>query len=138
MNSHNQPAQPPDARRRLGAFGENAALGYLKRQGYTLRQRNWRSPTREVQGELDLVMQQQEQLVFVEVRTRRSSHGSTPEESITPAKQQRLIALACAYLEAHNIEAATPWRIDLVAITLDRAGRIAHLNHIPHAIETAP
>jgi putative endonuclease len=121
---------PRGTRRNLGDFGESAAAGYLARQGYVLIARKWRCAA----GEIDLVARQSEQLVFVEVRTRRGTAFGTPEESITPSKQARLIALAYAYLAASALDAAIEWRIDIITIQVDRAGRIERLNHIPNAI----
>lgn len=125
--------RPRASRHNLGAFGEAAAAAHLARHGYTIREQNWHCAA----GELDLVAQQAEQLVFVEVRTRRGSAYGTPEESVTPAKQQRLVALAYAYLDAHNLPAESPWRIDVIALEIDHAGRVARLNHITNAIELA-
>jgi putative endonuclease len=121
-------------RRRLGDFGESVAVAHLKREGYTILERNWRCQT----GEIDLVARWQEELVFVEVRTRRSTAYGSPEESLTKAKQQRLIALAYAYLEAHHLDGddTVSWRIDVVAIAIDQNGRVARLNHIPYALES--
>jgi putative endonuclease len=132
----------PDLRAKLGHFGEQAAAAHLLRQGYELLERNWRGPSRAQGGpggELDLVLRDGAALVFVEVRTRRIA-GPQPgnavaEESVGPLKQRRLIALAYAYLEAMAVAANTPWRIDVVAIDVDRAGRIARLQHIRDAVE---
>src|SRR5262245_38457909 len=119
----------PDLRKKLGDFGEQAAAAYLIRQGYQLLARNWRGPG----GELDLVRRDGATVVFVEVRTRRNRDGGTgsagAEESVGPSKQARLIALAYAYLEATAAPADTLWRIDVVALDVDRAGRIAGLRH---------
>lgn len=123
-------SSPRTPRQNLGAFGEAAAAAHLTRQGYTIREHNWRCSA----GELDLVVQQGEQVVFVEVRARRGSAYGTPEESVTPAKQHRLVALAYAYLEAHNLPAESDWRIDVIALEIDRAGRVARLNHIVNAV----
>jgi putative endonuclease len=132
----------PDLRKRLGDFGEQAAAAHLIRQGYELVARNWRGPTRAQGGpggELDLVLRDGVALVFVEVRTRRirgvvqESVGA--EESVGPSKRARLVALAYAYLEAMAVPADTAWRIDVVALDVDRAGRIAGLRHIRDAVE---
>lgn len=120
----------PDLRRSLGNFGETVAAHYLLRQGYTIECRNWRCSA----GELDLVARQGEQVVFVEVRTRRCAPPGSAEESITPSKQARLIHLACAYLEAHGLDDTLPWRIDVVAVAIDRAGRVEQIHHIPNAV----
>ncbi len=120
-----------DMRRQLGDFGEQVATAHLQRHGYRILERKWRCQA----GELDLVAQQGEQIVFVEVRTRRSTMHGMPEESITLHKQHRLITLAYTYLEAHNLGDTTAWRIDVVAIDIDGGGRVMRLNHIPYAIE---
>ncbi|NJK80345.1 MAG: YraN family protein [Chloroflexaceae bacterium] len=118
-------------RRRMGRFGETAAAAYLERQGYTVRERNWRCAT----GELDLVLEHAGQLVFVEVRTRRGTTHGTPEESVTARKRERLIALAYAYLQANDVDDQMPWRIDVIALELDSAGRMARINHLMNAVE---
>lgn len=118
-------------RRRLGNFGEAAAAAHLTRQGYTLLARQWRCSA----GEIDLVAQQRDVLVFVEVRTRRGGAYGSPEESITAAKQARLVALAYAYLEAYALPPESAWRIDVIALTLDGNGRVQRLHHILHAVE---
>ncbi len=120
-----------DMRRHLGDFGEAAAAAYLIRQGYTVHERQWRCRS----GEIDLIARQGDQVVFVEVRTRRNMPSGSAEESVTSAKQQRLVELAYAYIEAHNLDEQTPWRIDVIAVRIDRAGRIVQLTHIPHAVE---
>ncbi|NJN67307.1 MAG: YraN family protein [Chloroflexaceae bacterium] len=122
---------PPDFRRCLGDFGERAAAAYLIRQGYTILDQQWRCRM----GEIDLVASQEGQLVFVEVRTRRSETYGSPEESLTPAKRERLRTLAWAYLEAHAQGDTVSWRIDVIAIVVSRAGRVVRLHHIPSAVE---
>ena len=52
-----------------------------------------------------------------------------------PAKQAKLIALAYTYLEATSAPEDTLWRIDVIALDIDRAGRIARLRHIRDAVE---
>jgi putative endonuclease len=121
----------PRTTRNLGNFGEAAAAAYLTRQGYTLMTRQWRC----AHGEIDLVAWQGAELVFIEVRTRRGNNYGTPEESITPRKQARLVALAYAYLEAYALPPESAWRIDVIALTLDGNGRVQRLHHILHAVE---
>jgi putative endonuclease len=121
----------PDTRRALGSFGEDVAAAHLLRLGYELVARGWRCGT----GELDLVARKGDQLVFVEVRTRRGAEAGTPEESVTAAKQARLAALAHAYVDANDVPADASWRIDVIAVVVGRAGRVARLTHIEHAIE---
>ena len=117
-----------DDRRELGQRGEDLAARHLSAKGYAIVARNWRCGT----GELDLVAQEGNGLVFVEVRTRRGEEMGTPEESITPAKQARLIALAEAYVQAHDWPG--DWRIDVVAIEMDRRGRVLRLEQYENAV----
>lgn len=116
-------------RKNLGAHGERLAEQHLIEQGYGIIAKNWRC----AEGELDLVAQQSEALVFVEVRTRRGSRMGSPEESITPAKQAKLIQLAYTFLESWETPDC-PWRIDVIAIVVDRPGQVVRLNHIESAV----
>ncbi len=118
-----------DPRRRLGRSGEEVAARYLERRGYTIIARNHRCP----EGEIDLVAREGDCLVFVEVRTRRGRGFGTPEESVTPAKRERLGRLADAYVQA----LATPpadYRVDFVAVELSPAGKLLRVSLIRNAL----
>lgn len=119
-------ASMPTPKRRLGDHGEQIAAAYLEQRGYTLITRNWRCRS----GEIDLVARDGDQIVFVEVRTRRDEYAL---ESITAHKRQRLIALAYHYLAEHNIPPTTDWRIDVVALTIT-GGSLVVSDHIVAAI----
>lgn len=119
-----------DPRRSLGTRGEMIAARYLQGQGYTILERNWRCP----EGELDIISTDGDVLAFVEVRTRRGLRsGPTPEESITPAKQRRLIQLAQLYLQERELDDVN-WRIDLVAVEMDGQGRLRRVELIRNAV----
>ena len=118
------------ARKRLGDAGEGIAARELVRRGYIVRERNWRCP----EGELDMVAEQGQMLVFVEVRTRRGDRFGTPEESITPAKRAHLIAAAQAYLQTHSL-LDRDWRIDVVAVEMSAQGQLLRTDVIENAIE---
>jgi len=126
--------QAQDRRKALGRQGEDLAAAYLARQGYDIIMRNWRIRS----GELDIVAQDGDWLVFVEVRTRRIGKGTagpmlgSPEESVTPRKQLQLVALADAYLFESSW--GGPWRIDVVALELRADGSVARLNHLRDAV----
>ncbi len=122
------------ARKNLGDSGERIAALFLEQRGYKILARNWRSPTRI--GEMDLIAEDSDGLAFVEVRTRRGDAMGTPEESLTPRKRARLMQVAQEYLLEHTEYADRAWRIDLVAIELDRAGRIARMDVIKSAVES--
>ena len=117
-------------RGRLGRWGEGYARRYLEEKGYTVSGTNFRSRW----GEVDIVAHHGEDLVFVEVRTRRGGDFGTPEESVTAAKTKRLIATAQQYLQEHGLEQAQ-WRIDLVSIHLDKSGKLLEVIHLENAVE---
>ncbi|WP_026369375.1 YraN family protein [Kallotenue papyrolyticum] len=120
-------------RRVTGQRAETLAALHLQRQGYGIIARNWRC----AQGEIDIIATDGATLVFVEVRARRSTRQGTPEESITPAKQRRLIELAAAYLQTLEEQGQPwigPWRIDVIAVRLAADGSAA-VRHLSHAVE---
>jgi putative endonuclease len=116
-------------RQSLGQRGETLAVAYLLRQGYVIVARNWRCPA----GEIDIVARDGDCLVFVEVRTRSGQAYGTPEESITPRKQAKMVEVAQTYLQVTGEEEAD-WRIDVVAIEVDRSGNAKRVNLIQSAI----
>ena len=118
-----------DGRRRLGAFGERLAAAHLEAKGYRIHTRNFRCR----EGEIDIVAQDGETLVFVEVRTRRGDALGGPAESITAIKQSRLVAAAMAYVQTLP-EPPVDQRIDVVAVQLTPAGRLLTIDHIEGAI----
>lgn len=119
----------PHSRQRLGALGERLAAAHLEREGYRILEANYRCP----QGEIDLVAQEGEYLVFLEVRTRRGRNFGTPEESFTKAKAERLAVLAESYLESHG-GLSSLWRIDLVAVELSSRGVLSRIEVIKNVV----
>lgn len=115
----------------LGRTGEALAERRLRQAGYTILDRRWRRP----EGEIDLVARDGTTLVFVEVRARRGAGRGLAIESITPAKAARLARLAELYLVARPDLGEPDWRIDLVAVQLDAAGRLLAVEHIISAVE---
>ena len=113
-----------------GRQGERIARRSLERRGYTILESNYRTGS----GEIDLVAEVGGSLVFVEVRTRTSVRMGTPEESITPAKRSHLVAASEEYLQANQAE-DREWRIDLVAIEIDRDGTLRRLDVLENAVE---
>jgi putative endonuclease len=122
-------------RQGLGAAGERLAAERLRRLGYRILDTNWRQPPL---GEMDIVAQDGECLVFVEVRTRRGDLFGSPEESMTPRKRQRLASLAQAWLQANRPDDLEPrWRIDLVAVQMDSSGRLQRVEVVQDVVEDA-
>jgi putative endonuclease len=85
-------------------------------------------------GEIDIIAQKTDYPVFVEVRTKSNPDFGTPEESITQAKKDRLIASALTYTSTHQ-DLPPLWRIDVVAIEVDDKGKTRRIQHIENAIE---
>lgn len=101
----------------LGQSGERLAADYLEEQGVRVIDSNWRCPN----GEIDLVALDGDELVIVEVKTRRSRRYGDPLEALTQAKVRRLRTLAVLWAREHRRVGAS-LRIDAIGIILDRSG----------------
>lgn len=99
--------------RARGQFYEDKACEYLSKAGLRLLCRNY--TTR--QGEVDLIMQQADTLVFVEVKYRQANHFGRAIEAVTYRKQQRILAAAKHYLMTQNSQAYC--RFDVIAYEAD-------------------
>ena len=116
-------------KKELGALGEKMARDFLKKRGYRL----WESNYSCREGEIDIVAQDNDYLVFVEVRTRSSTDFGSPEESVTAAKKEKLVNLALHYLQSHQ-KLPPFWRIDVVAVELDERGKASRIELIENAV----
>lgn len=117
-----------DGRKRLGAWGEKVAATHLESQGMFIVARNWRCQ----QGEVDLIARAGDVYRFVEVKTRRGRQMGPPEAALTPAKSKKLVQLAQIYLAERGLD--VDWQIDLVAVELDRSGKLLRCEHIANAV----
>ena len=104
-----------------GKKGENLAAYFLQAAGYQVLHRNWRSG----RAEIDLIVQRDDLLVFVEVKARNRVDFGYPEQFVSPQQARRIVKAADAYLFEQ------PWpgdvRFDIVAIELSHTQpRIAH------------
>ena len=115
-------------RRDVGILGEKLAKDFLKKKGYRIIETNYRSP----EGEIDIIAEHSDFLVFVEVRTKTSLKFGSPEESITPVKMERLKAAAAYYQQTHS-NLAPDWRIDVVAIELNN-GEVSRIELTENAV----
>lgn len=117
-------------RRALGRIGEAAAGDFLVRRGYRIIARNFRCPF----GELDLIAQHGEAIVFVEVKARTTTDFGEPFDAITPLKQRRLLRLATYYLKGRNW-LRRPARFDAVSVTVAPDGAVTRIEVLAHAFE---
>ncbi len=116
-------------RRDTGILGEKLAGDFLKKRGYHIVETNYRCP----EGEVDIIARHKDSLVFIEVRTKRSREFGSPEESITPAKKEKLRTVAARYREAHD-NLPPSWRIDMVAVELNQKGKPSRIELIENAV----
>ncbi len=107
----------------LGKRGERLAEQYLKKQGYTLVKRNYKTPY----GEADLVFTQGDEIVFVEVKTRTSASFATAKQAVNHEKQARYRKIALHYGKGTEPNA----RFDVVEIYATEDGY--QINHLPNA-----
>jgi putative endonuclease len=109
----------------LGKKGEELACEYLKKQGYKIRDTNWRFARYEV----DLVAEEKGILIVAEVKTRSSNTIVEPEASVTREKQRHLIYAANAYIRIKKLQMEV--RFDIISIVI--TGESHQLTHIPDA-----
>jgi putative endonuclease len=100
-----------DRRHALGSRGERLAARSLKRRGHRIIARNYRSPA----GEIDLITQDDETLVFVEVKTRTSDDAADLQEAIGPT-QRRRIEHAARYFLMRQSAHDHPCRFDVITV----------------------
>ncbi|GAA4947983.1 YraN family protein [Actinoplanes utahensis] len=114
-------------RRAVGAYGERLAARHLEERGLVLLQRNWRC----ADGEIDLILRDGDDVVFCEVKTRRTAAFGPPAASIDHRKVRRLRHLASRWLTESGVPAARV-RFDVVEVLPQPRGR-AHVSHIRDA-----
>ncbi|GLH96199.1 YraN family protein [Phytohabitans aurantiacus] len=111
-------------RQAVGAYGERRAVEHLTEAGLRVVARNWRC----ADGEIDIIAWDGQDLVFCEVKTRRTVEFGLPIEAIVGAKAARLRRLAVQWLASHRVQ-ARDIRFDVVSILARKRGpwRIEHL-----------
>ena len=100
---------------KLGQEGEKIAAQYLKSKGYIIHHTNWRMSHLEI----DIIAEHNDELIFVEVKTRSSDEFGEPEEAVDYQKEKDLIRLANTYLENLHLEVLS--RFDIIAIILNES-----------------
>jgi len=113
----------------IGHIGEAIAATFLKNQGYTILEMNHRTPY----GEIDLITQLGDVIVFVEVKTRASRSLGPPEISITQRKAEHMRCAAEYYIQQHP-ELDNDWRIDALSILLHADENPPSIDHFENVI----
>lgn len=98
--------------RKTATEGENAACGYLKKQGYVILERNYSCPV----GEIDVIAKDGDIVVFVEVKSRNGTDFGLPEDSVDIRKRRKIIFTARYWMSAHTRECGKGCRFDVIAV----------------------
>jgi putative endonuclease len=101
---------------RTGRRGEEAAYFYLRKLGYVMVARNFRSPNRR--GEIDLIAWHNDVLCFVEVKTRTTHDVKPAEAAVDRDKRHDILAVAREYLR--HLPASSQWRLEVVSVYYDQ------------------
>lgn len=111
-----------------GAWGESVARDYLAHKGYRTIEANFCTRF----GEIDIIAERGEYIVFVEVKTRKSDRFAAACASVTPAKQQRIAATASLWLQQHPT--ALQPRFDVVEVYGEQGtAEVPRINHLENA-----
>ena len=105
----------------LGKIGEQLAVDYLSRNGYTILERNFIYDKAEV----DIIAQKEKRVIIVEVKTRNSNFFGDPQDFVTKAKIKLMVKAANEYLITNNIEMEV--RFDIIAILKNQ-----HIEKVEH------
>jgi len=114
--------------RLLGDKGEDIAARFLRKKGYRIIKRNYKTPS----GEIDIIARDGDAVVFVEVKTRKGKLFGKPEEAVDRRKQKKIINTAFQFLI--GMEEIPPARFDIVSIFI--RGREKEIDHIENAFES--
>ena len=111
-----------------GSTAEDAAVRYLKEQGYQILERNYRFHHTEI----DIIAKEKNYLVFIEVKYRRTAAAQHPLAAVGQEKKKRISVTALHYLQQHHAGLDVPCRFDVVGIQKDE------IRHIRNAFEYIP
>lgn len=117
-----------DEKIRMGKQSEQLALEMLESKGMTFVEKNYYCK----HGEIDLIMKDRNDLVFVEVRSKSKVNFGTPVETINYSKRRKIEKTARDYLYKHNLLNKINCRFDLVGVIIGSSGE-KHIEHIPGA-----
>ena len=115
----------------LGKLGENLAVAYLENHGVDIIKRNYRQKS----GEIDIIARDQECLVFVEVKTRKSLRFGQPFEAVTPRKQAQISRVALDYMTRTKLSDQAV-RFDVISIVMTKDGK-PEIEHLTNCFDAA-
>jgi putative endonuclease len=100
----------PESERDTGRHGEASAANHLRQHGFQIIERNWRCAI----GEIDIIAQKADTVVFVEVKASAIKHAIEPQDRVNPRKQKKLMQLAQYYRKSTGND--LPCRFDVIAV----------------------
>ncbi|OED35293.1 YraN family protein [PVC group bacterium (ex Bugula neritina AB1)] len=115
----------------LGEWGERYAAKALKKKGYRILSRNFRTSA----GEIDLIASFRRELVFVEVKTRRSLEWGEPFEAVNLSKQKQILKISLQYIQLKKPN-YTDIRFDIISI-FSEPDKEPRINHIENAFDAS-
>jgi putative endonuclease len=121
----------------VGALGEKIALRYLKNKGYQVLDKNYSIKffSGLQRGEIDIIAKKENVISFIEVKTLTGENlVFSPERKVNFLKQRKLIKTAKKWLMEKKLPLETQWQIDVIAIRLDPAKKIAKIRHFKNAV----
>lgn len=119
LSDHSLPREEMPAHQRTGRRGEEDAYFYLRRRGYVMIARNYRSP--HFRGELDLVGWDGDVVCFIEVKTRSTRAVKPAEAAVDYVKQKELGLVARDFLR--QLPPSCQWRFDVLSVYYDGRGQ---------------
>jgi len=118
-------------KRQIGKLGEAHAAQFLKSQNYSIISANYYCRF----GEIDLIASFNNQIVFVEVKTRTDDRFGSPQSAITHSKKQKIIKTAFHFFKAESQKIPSSWRIDAIAVKLAKSGKLIDLTHYKNILD---
>ena len=114
----------------LGKKGEELAAEFLKKEGYTILEKNWTAGKLEI----DVIARKEDEIIFVEVKTRSDNYLATPESAVNTKKQRSIISAANRYLKKNGIDMES--RFDIITLVKEKDNFI--IDHIKNAFYHTP
>jgi len=115
---------------KIGKFGQQLAGQFLQNRNYQILAENYYSRV----GEIDIIAQKDEQIVFIEVKTRTTENFGTPEEAVDDKKRNKMYDTALKYLSENKVDHDN-FRLDMIAIIIDQDNMKAQIRHHQNILE---
>jgi len=122
----------PSQKRKFGDIGEAIAEDWIKRNKYTIIEKNYWKPW----GEIDIVSKKSNKIIFFEVKTRELFHVKhfLPEQSVNTSKMKKLKKVCVTYLLDKRYSPEQEWQIDILSILINKETLESKIEHIENAV----